>query len=247
MTSQRDVHKQGAHILPKYAPHKEKNRYLCGNRFLTQQMKQLHIIIYIGLVSALMALSSCNSKGDYKEEPTVESVVLSHIKQKADLVTTEVRVRKLAIYDSSKHERFEWIDPKTWKYGERKCIVPVDVTIKYGYDLRELTVDDVKLTDDSTAIVILLPAPKVIDAGYNAKVEEKDIVRMSSGLRDKISHEEVDQLMEKAYKAVMEEDFTEQVNTDIENNARVVFASIVKSIGIQNTDVIVHRKEEWKQ
>ena len=125
--------------------------------------------------------------------------------------------------------------------------MPVDVTIKYGYDLRDLTVDDVKLTDDSTAIVILLPEPKVIDAGYNAKVEEKDIVRMSSGLRDKISHEEVDQLMEKAYKAVMEEDFTEQVNKDIENNARIVFASIVKSIGIQNTDVIVHRKEEWKQ
>jgi hypothetical protein len=70
---------------------------------------------------------------------------------------------------------------------------------------------------------------------------------MSSGMRDRISHEEVDQLMEKAYKAVMAEDFTEQVNKDIENNARVVFASIVKSIGLPNTDVIVHRKEEWRQ
>lgn len=205
--------------------------------------------ILAGLALAQSLLMSCGEKKPNGEEesPKVESVILSQIKQKADLVTTEVRVRKLAIYDSSKHERFVWMDPKTWKYGERKCIVPVNVTIKYGYDLRELTLDDVKLTDDSTAIVILLPAPKVIDAGYNAKVEEKDIVRMSSGMRDKISHEEVDQLMEKAYKAVMAEDYAEQVNKDIENNARVVFSAIVKSIGIPNTDVIVLRKEEWKQ
>jgi len=176
----------------------------------------------------------------------MESVILSSIKQKADLVTTEVRVRKLAIYDSSKHEKFELADPRTWKYGERKCIVPVDVTIKYGYDLRDLTIDDVKLTDDSTAVVVLLPRPKVIDSGYEAKVEDRDVVKMSSGLRDQISHEEVDMLMERAYRAVMEEDFTEMVNKDIENNAKVVFAAIVKSLGMKNVDVIVHRKEEWR-
>ena len=210
-------------------------------------MKHIHIIIYMGFLSVIMSFYSCGGKENHKENTGVESTILSHIKQKADLVTTEVRVRKLAIYDSSKHERFELTDPKTWKYGERKCIVPVDVTIKYGYDLRDLTIDDVKLTDDSTAIVILLPTPKIIDAGYNAKVEEKDVVRMSSGLRDKISHEEVDKLMEQAYKAVMAEDFTEQVNKDIENNARLVFASMVKSLGMPNMDVIVYRKEEWKQ
>ena len=195
------------------------------------------------------ALAGCNGCGGKEEHelPKVESVILSSIKQKADLVTTEVRVRKLAIYDSSKHEKFELKDPRTWKYGERKCIVPVDVTIKYGYDLRDLTIDDVKLTDDSTAVVILLPEPKVIDSGYEAKVDEKAVVRMSSGLRDKISHEEVDQLMERAYQEVMKEDFSELVGKDIENNAKVVFASIVKSVGMKNVDVIVHRKEEWKR
>jgi hypothetical protein len=69
---------------------------------------------------------------------------------------------------------------------------------------------------------------------------------MSSGLRDKISHEEVDMLMERAYQEVMKEDFTELAGKDIENNAKVVFASIVKSVGMKNVDVIVHRKKEWK-
>ena len=173
-------------------------------------------------------------------------VILSRIRQKADLVTTEVRVRKLAIYDSSKHEKFELKDPRTWKYGERKCIVPVDVTIKYGYDLRDLTIDDVKLTDDSTAVVILLPEPKVIDSGYEAKVEEGQVVRMSSGMRDRISHEEVDQLMEQAYRAVMKEDFSEMVERDIEQNAKVVFEAIVKGIGMKNVEVVVHKKDDWK-
>ncbi len=212
-------------------------------------MRQLHIIIYLGVLMMVLSLTAC-SGCEGKEEgevPKMESVILSGIKQKADLVTTEVRVRKLAIYDSSKHEKFELKDPSTWKYGERKCIVPVDVTIKYGYDLRGLTTDDVKLTDDSTAVVILLPEAKVIDAGYEAKVDEKSVVRMSSGLRDKISHEEVDRLMEKTYRAVMEEDFTEIVGKDIEHNAQVVFASIVKSLGMENVEVIVHRKEEWRQ
>ena len=208
-------------------------------------MKRLHIIIYIIGVILLTATSCHSDEGRDEEKPNMESVILSSIKQQAGLVTTEVRVRKLAIYDSSRHERFELKDPKTWKYGERKCIVPVDVTIKYGYDLRELTVDDVKLTDDSTAVVILLPKPKVIDSGYEAKVEEKAVVRMSSGLRDPISHEEVEQLMGQAYQAVLKQDFTKMVDTDIENNAKVVFEGIVKGLGMKNVDVIVYRKEEW--
>lgn len=209
-------------------------------------MKHLYIMIYIGVLTMALWLASCSgcsSKGE-DEMPKMESVVLSSIKQKADLVTTEVKVRKLAIYDSSKHEKFELKDPRTWKYGERKCIVPVDVTIKYGYDLRDLTTDDVKLTDDSTAIVILLPEPKVIDAGYEAKVDENAVVRMSSGLRDKISHEEVDRLMEMTYQAVMKEDFSKLVGNDLENNAKVVFTSIVKSAGIKNVEVIVVSKKK---
>ena len=212
-------------------------------------MKRFTIFICLGVLISALTFSSCSkcSKNPDVDVPKVESVILTQIKQKADLVTTEVKVRKLAIYDSSKHEKFELKDPRTWKYGERKCIVPVDVTIKYGYDLRDLTTDDVKLTDDSTAIVILLPEPKVIDSGYEAKVEEGAIVRMSSGMRDKISHEEVDRLMEMTYQAVMKEDFSEMVGKDIENNAKVVFESIVKSVGMKNVEVIVHRKEDWRR
>lgn len=206
---------------------------------------KLHIInIYIGLLMGIgMLVSSC---GNSEERPPMESVILNNLKQRGDIVTTEVRVRKLAIYDSSQHERVVLRDPRTWKWGERKCIVPVDVTIKYGYDLRELTVDDVKLSDDSTAVVILLPEPKIIDSGYEAKVEESQVVRMSSGMRDRIGHEEVDELMRRTYRAVMEQNYTEMVDEDIERNARVVFEGIVRGLGMKNASVEVMRRAEWK-
>ena len=44
---------------------------------------------------------------------------------------------------------------------------------------------------------------------------------------------------------MLEEDYTEMVRGDIEHNAKVVFASIVKSVGMKNVDVIVKRKEVW--
>ena len=224
-----------------------KKVYLCKER--RKDMRLLHIIIYIVLLAMVSSgLVACRGDKEMKEEEVVrmESAILSEIKQRADLVTTEVRVRKLAIYDSSNHEKFELTDPRTWKYGERKCVVPVDVTIKYGYDLRDLTIDDVKLTDDSTAVVVLLPRPKVVDSGYEAKVEEERIVRMSSGMRDPISHEEMDKMMEAAYRAVMKEDYTELIDKDIEHNAKTLFVSIVKGLGMKNVDVVIRRKEGWR-
>jgi serine/threonine protein phosphatase PrpC len=70
---------------------------------------------------------------------------------------------------------------------------------------------------------------------------------MSSGLRDKISHEEVDRLMEKTYEMVMKENFTSMVSKDVENNTRVVIEGIVRSLGMKNTAVVVLRKEGWKE
>ena len=64
-------------------------------------------------------------------------------------------------------------------------------------------------------------------------------------MRDKISHEEVDEIMEKVYRSVMKEDLYALVGHEIENNARVIFSSIVRSVGMDGYDVIIQRKEEW--
>lgn len=203
------------------------------------------------VVVLLMSVFSCkeNETDAVKvEEPQsdVRTTILSGIKQKKNLVTTEVKIRKLAIYDSESHEKFVLTDIKTWKYGARKCVIPVDVTISYGYDLRDIGIDDIQLTDSTKAVTILLPKAKVIDSGFNPIIDRKNIVRMSTGLRDPITHEEEDRIVNMAYDSVMKEDFSNYIDEDLNNNAKTVFISIIKSLGLEYTDVIVVDKEEWK-
>ena len=55
------------------------------------------------MASLLLLLSlSCTSSED---GPADTSRILSVIQQKADIVSTELTVRKIAIYDSGKHEK----------------------------------------------------------------------------------------------------------------------------------------------
>lgn len=198
-----------------------------------------------------MLVANCGKSSPSEEELKAEAAkramdtnsLLSKLKQNADLVTTEVTVRKIGIYDSSKSEKFSWRKPGSWKVGERKCIVPVEVKIKFGYDLREMTTDNIKLTDDSTAIVIILPEPKIIDAGYNLMIDDGSVVSLSTGLRDKVGHEVVEELRKKAYDSVMKEDIASLVGDDVEKNAKAVFEGIVKSAGIENVSIIVTPKK----
>ncbi len=211
------------------------------------EMKYLHIIIYIGAAILTLWASSCNGNSGEQDSlsllekdhalPSTQTV-LSQLKQNADLVTTEVKIRKIVKYDSSKHESISVFNPNTWKYGERKCIVPVEITIEYGYDLRDMTIDNIKLTDDSTAIVIELPKPKVINAGYNMNIDEGSVISISTGLRDKVGHELEEELRRKGYEAVMKEDLSSYVQDDVEKNAKTVFESLVKALGYKDVRII---------
>lgn len=164
--------------------------------------------------------------------------ILAHIRKSADIVTTEVTVRKIALYDTSKSERFSWKNPSTWKYGERKCIIPIEVHIKYGYDLAELDIDDIRLTDDSTAVVVLLPKPKIIDASYNTYIDEGSVVSISTGLRSEIGHALEEEIRRKGYEAVLKEDLTGVIGDDVKRNAQILFDSIIRSLGFKSATVI---------
>ena len=191
----------------------------------------------------LMVAISCNGNvaeninGTSKSKPSTEKI-LEEIRQCSDLVTTELIVRKVLIYDSSKSEHFTWTDLKTWKVGDRKCIIPIEVHIKYGYDLNEIAIDDVRVTDDSTAVEITLPEPKIIDAGYNTYIDDNSVVNIATGMRDKIGHELKEEIRRKGYESIMKEDMSQYINTDIENNTRTLFESIIKDLGFERGIII---------
>lgn len=198
----------------------------------------------IFLLPIILLISCTNSNKEVKSQQQVtekslpgSAAILSALQQSADIATTEITVRKIAIYDTSKSEKFSWRNPKTWKYGDQKCIIPIEVHIKYGYDLRDLRIDDIRITDDSTAVVVHLPKPKIVDAGYNTYMDEESVVKMSTGLRYEIGHALEEEIRKKGYEAVLKEDLTPSVGQDIEQNAQKLFTAIVKSLGWKNVIV----------
>ena len=121
-------------------------------------------------------------------------------------------------------------------------MIPVEVTIKYGYDLRDLNIEDIKIADDSTAVAVFLPKPKIIDAGYNAKIDEGSITIISTGLRSKIGHEMQEEIRRKGYESVLKEDISSIVGSEVENNAKTLFESIIRSLGWENVQILTYSK-----
>src|SRR5574344_1641238 len=94
--------------------------YFCDttNNYLNMKHYTEKYIYTIMCIASLLLICDCkNSKTD-------PDTILSTIQQEADIVTTELTIRKIAYYDSSLHEHISITDPSTWKYGERKCMVP---------------------------------------------------------------------------------------------------------------------------
>lgn len=192
------------------------------------------LLAVLALVAILGAIVLTNKK---VPDPPSVATILSTIQQEADLVTTELTIRKIAYYDSSQHEQILLSDPSTWKYGERKCIVPVEVKIKYGYDLRDMTLDNVKVNDSLRIIEVTLPQPKIIDSGYNTAVDYDKVVCISTGLRDQVGHETIEKIRQQAYEAVMKDDYQELVGTEIRHNAQTLLNSLAISMGFEGCEV----------
>ena len=207
------------------------------------------LLVLVLLVGAIWLVERCtDSEADAQTEEAVSvptsADILGLLKEETDLVTTEVKISKLAIYDTSKSEHFRFTDISTWKYGDRKCIIPVEITVKYGYNLKELSVNDVKISDDSTSVYVMLPKPKIIDSGYNLYYDRKQVVAISTGLRSSIGHETEEELRKKAYDQVIKkgDDIKRQVEGDIEKNAVVLVEAMVKSLGFQDVTVVTKNK-----
>lgn len=207
------------------------------------------LLVLVLLVGAIWLVERCTDSeaGAQTEVSTpvpTSADILGLLKEETDLVTTEVKISKLAIYDTSKSEHFRFTDISTWKYGDRKCIIPVEITVKYGYNLKELSVNDVKISDDSTSVYVMLPKPKIIDSGYNLYYDRKQVVAISTGLRSSIGHETEEELRKKAYDQVVKkgDDIKRQVESDIEKNAVVLVESMVKSLGFKDVTVVTKNK-----
>ena len=153
------------------------------------------------------------------------------LQTKAQIATTEVKIRKMGIYDSDDDKIS--INPKTWKIGHRMCIVPVDITLKYGIDLSEMDEEDIT-RQDSVTVCIKLPEPKIIDKSYEPRTEKGETLNQSTWFRDKIGEETQQKIKAKVFDSVIDDQSSilRKTQANIKNNTRLAFKSLLKGAGI---------------
>ena len=203
-------------------------------------MKKTKIIFIILLCIAALCLLlwlfkgfQTNENSDLeKEEALTNERILGVLQSQAQIASTEVSIRKIAIYDSESDKIS--LNPSTWKIGHRLCVVPVDIKIKYGIDLNEMQPGDIARPDSSNVVLIRLPNPKILDKSYVPQTNQKEIITLATGLRDNIGETTIQQIKTLAFEDVVEKDemLHKKLSTEITNNTKSVFKSLMKSMGL---------------
>ena len=160
-----------------------------------------------------------------------KSEILGMMQEQSQIATTEVTIRKMAIYDSD--TQIASLNPAKWKLGKRVCVVPVDVTIRYGIDLTELKESDLQFVGEDT-LEIRLPKAKIIDKSFNPVTNQNEIVTLSTGLRDEVGEATIQKIKNMAFDEVVNHDldFQKQLSAELTHNAEAVFTSLLEAVGL---------------
>ena len=167
------------------------------------------------------------------EETITNEQILGVLQSQAQIASTEVTIRKMGIYDSDSDKVS--LNPNTWKIGHRLCVIPVDIKIKYGIDLNDMTSGDIARPDSSNVVLIRLPQPKILDKSFIPQTNKKEMVSLATGLRDDVGESTIQQVKTLAFADVVEKDqqLYQKLQTEITANTKTVFKSLLKSMGLE--------------
>lgn len=188
-------------------------------------------------VAVLVAVIVWPVKRPEEKKLPEKSEILGMMQEQSQIATTEVTIRKMAIYDSD--TQIASLNPAKWKLGKRVCVVPVDVTIRYGIDLTELKESDLQFVGEDT-LEIRLPKAKIIDKSFNPVTNPNEIVTLSTGLRDEVGEATIQKIKNMAFDEVVNHDldFQKQLSAELTHNTEAVFTSLLEAVGLH--PVFIH-------
>lgn len=160
-----------------------------------------------------------------------KSEILGVFQGRAQIATTEVQLRRIGIYDSD--TEFSSLDPSKWKLGKRTCIVPVDMTIKYGIDLRKMKESDIQI-DSAGTVKIRLPKPEIIEHNFDLRTNRDDIIAISTLTRAEVGEQTVQKVKMKVVEEVLADTtLFDKLAVEIEHNTQTVFRSMLRGMGLE--------------
>ncbi len=208
-------------------------------RMILNTSRRTSVIVAAACLVALVALyiyngvKNRNALAAALASPPSKTEILNVLRQQAMVATTEVGIKKLGEYNTAKFgRRFSLSDPTTWTWGERICIVPVDIKLKYGIDLARLKADDIAI--EGNTVTVVLPQPVIVDSEYDDEIEQNGIFSLTTGLRETVAHEEQEEIAEQTYRYVVDnKELGESLKDDVKRNTQLVFASVIRGMGME--------------
>ena len=183
------------------------------------------------VVAANLLFKTADPVGEILQKKADKQEILGLFQTRAQLATTEVKLRRMGIYDSE--TSLATINPANWKLGRRACIMPVDITIKYGIDMQKMKVSDIRF-DTANVVTIRLPEPEVIDRHVEMRTDRRELVTMSGWLRDEVGEQTIQTIKNKVVEEVLAD--TTLLNTlrsEILANTRTLFRSMLLQMGLE--------------
>ena len=111
--------------------------------------------------------------------------------------------------------------------------MPVDITIKYGIDMRRMTESDI-LLDTASVVRIRLPRPEVIDYSVDLRTDRREVVTMSGWLRDDVGEQTMQTIKNKVVAEVLADStLFSTLSSEIESNTRSLFRSMLLQMGLK--------------
>ncbi len=194
-----------------------------------------YALVAVALVAAVILATLLFPKADGGQLPGQQqasrSDILGIFQSRAQIATTQVEIRRMGIYDSENEQLT--LNPRTWKLGRRACVVPVDISIKFGIDLRKMQESDIEL--DSTNVVrIRLPKPEIIDYSTEQRTNRRDIITISTLARSEVGEQTIQTIKNRITQEVIADStLFRDLSIEIDNNTKSVFRSMLRGMGLQ--------------
>ena len=193
-------------------------------------MNRKHWILLAISILTLLKVICWPAKKIDKKSPTASEIV-GLLQEQSQLASTEVTIRKMGVYNSE--TQLVTLNPSKWKLGNRICVIPVDVKIRYGINLDELSEKDIRIIGNDT-VEIRLPKAKIIDKSFVPYTNNDEIVVISTGLRDNVGETTIQKIKTMAFEEVIKQDkdIQKQLSKQLTHNTETVFTSMLEAIGL---------------
>lgn len=180
---------------------------------------------------ALLALcSACKKQG-------LEPVTIQQLTELSELGTVEYTVTKVVKATDNKNVLAV--------FGSRKIIFNTKSTLKAGFDMSELTAEDVVCKPEQKEISLTLPAPKLLS--LNMKPEDITVAyEESTGFRRSFTPEERNALQVQAEADIRASMAELGILDDAKKYAKEFFESFLKQCGYETINIDFKNNEEVK-